>query len=78
MVPTVHMNLPFLCRQGQKFSDQTVWWFGGGLDLHLIIFLKRTLAIFTKSAKNRLIYSQVAIIQNLRERAMVFLLAAQG
>ena len=47
--------------------------FGGsgvGLILHLIIFLKRTLATFIKSVKNRLIYSQLAIIQNLKKRAM--------
>ena len=33
-VPTVHMNLRFFCAgEIDKFSDQTIWWFGGGYDL---------------------------------------------
>ena len=30
-VPTTHLNLRFI--QIQKDSEETVWWFGGGLDL---------------------------------------------
>ena len=61
------MNLRFSVRE--MLRNFLIRLFGGsavGLISHLIIFLKQTLATFTKSVKNRLIYSQVAITQNLK------------
>ena len=54
-VPTVHMNLRFFCAGNvEEFSDQSIWWFGGGLDLTPYYLFETDACHFHKECKKSL------------------------
>ena len=54
-VPTVHMNLRFFCAGNvEEFSDQSIWWFGGGLDLTPYYLFETDASHFHKECKKSL------------------------
>ena len=54
-VPTVHMNLRFFCAGDiGEFTNQTIWWFGGGIDLTPYYLFEKDACHFHKECKKSL------------------------